>query len=142
MKRHASAHWEGSLKDGKGTVSTESGVLSKQQYSFKTRFKDGKGTNPEELLGAAHAGCFSMALSMILGESDLEAESIDTKASVELTEVEGGFEISAIHFDVHAKIPGADEVALLEAANTAKTNCPVSKALKPDITMDVHLDND
>lgn len=141
MKRHASAHWEGGLKDGKGTVSTESGVLSKQQYSFKTRFEDGKGTNPEELLGAAHAGCFSMALSMILGESDFEAESIDTRASVELTEVEGNFEISAIHFDVRAKVPGADEVALLEAANTAKVNCPVSKALKPDITMDVHLDN-
>ncbi|WP_404366410.1 OsmC family protein [Marinobacter sp.] len=141
MKRHASAHWEGSLKDGKGTVSTESGVLSKQQYSFKTRFEDGKGTNPEELLGAAHAGCFSMALSMILGESDFEAESIDTKASVELTEVEGNFEISAIHFDVRAKVPGADEVALLEAANTAKMNCPVSRALKTDITMDIHLDN-
>lgn len=142
MKRKASAHWEGSLKDGKGTVSTESGVLSDQAYSFKTRFKDGKGTNPEELLGAAHAGCFSMALSMILGQSDYVPDSIDTTADVELTEVEGGFEISAIHFDVKAKIPGADEVALLEAANTAKMNCPVSKALKPDITMDVHLLND
>jgi osmotically inducible protein OsmC len=139
MKRKASAHWEGGLKDGKGTVSTESGVLKDQQYSFRTRFEDGKGTNPEELLGAAHAGCFSMALSMILGESDLVPDSIDTKAGVELTEIEGGFEISAIHFDVTAVIPGASEEALLEAANTAKMNCPVSAALKPDITMEVHL---
>lgn len=142
MKRKASAHWEGSLKEGKGSVSTGSGVLKDQAYSFHTRFKDGKGTNPEELLGAAHAGCFSMALSMILGESDYVPDSIDTKADVELSEVDGGFEITAIHFDVRAKIPGADEAALLEAANTAKVNCPVSKALKPDITMDVHLVND
>lgn len=142
MKRKASAHWEGSLKEGKGTVSTGSGVLSDQAYSFRTRFEEAKGTNPEELLGAAHAGCFSMALSMVLGESDHVPDSIDTRADVELTEVEGGFEITAIHFDVKAKIPGADEVALLEAANTAKMNCPVSKALKPDITMDVHLVND
>lgn len=139
MKRNASAHWEGSLKDGKGTVSTDSGVLSEHQYSFKTRFEEGKGTNPEELLGAAHAGCFSMALSMILGESDFEPDSIDTKASVTLSEADGGFEISAIHFDVTARVPGIDEEKFLEAANTAKMNCPVSKALKPDITMDVHL---
>ena len=139
MKRNASAHWEGGLKDGKGTVSTGSGVLNEQPYSFKTRFEEGKGTNPEELLGAAHAGCFSMALSMILGESDFEPDSIDTKASVTLSEADGGFEISAIHFDVTARVPGINKEKLLEAANTAKMNCPVSKALKPDITMDVHL---
>jgi len=139
MKRNASAHWEGSLKDGKGTVSTESGVLSEQQYSFKTRFEDGKGTNPEELLGAAHAGCFSMALSMILGESDYVPDSIDTKARVTLSEGSDGFEISAIHFDVTAKVPGIEQSKFLEAANTAKMNCPVSKALKSDITMDIHL---
>lgn len=139
MKRKASAHWEGSLKDGKGTVSTQSGVLSKQQYSFKTRFEDGKGTNPEELLGAAHAGCFSMALSMILGESDYVPDSIDTEASVTLSEGSDGFEISAIHFDVTAKVPGIEQSKFLEAANAAKMNCPVSKALKSDITMDIHL---
>lgn len=141
MKRNASAHWEGSLKNGKGTVSTESGVLSKQQYSFKTRFEDGKGTNPEELLGAAHAGCFSMALSMILGESGHEPESIDTEASVTLSQSGDGFEISAIHFDVTAKVPGIEQSKFLDAANTAKMNCPVSKALKADITMDIHLND-
>lgn len=141
MRRNASAHWEGSLKDGKGTVSTESGVLSEQQYSFKTRFEDAKGTNPEELLGAAHAGCFSMALSMILGESGHEPDSIDTKASVTLSETDDGFEISAIHFDVTAKVPSIEHSKFLEAANTAKMNCPVSKALKSDITMDIHLND-
>lgn len=141
MKRNASAHWEGSLKNGKGTVSTESGVLSKQQYSFKTRFEDGKGTNPEELLGAAHAGCFSMALSMILGESGHEPDSIDTEASVTLSQSGDGFEISAIHFDVTAKVPGIEQSKFLDAANTAKMNCPVSKALKADITMDIHLND-
>lgn len=141
MKRNANAHWEGSLEEGKGTVSTESGVLSGQQYSFKSRFEDGNGTNPEELIGAAHAGCFSMALSMILGESDYVPDSIDTKATVTLSEGSGGFEISAIHFDVTAKIPGIDQEKFLEAASTAKMNCPVSKALKPDITMDVHLED-
>lgn len=141
MKRNASAHWEGSLKDGKGTVSTESGVLSEQPYSFKTRFEDGKGTNPEELLGAAHAGCFSMALSMILGESGYEADRIDTRAGVTLSKTDEGFEISAIHFDVTAKVADIEESEFLQAANTAKMNCPVSKALKPDITMDIRLDN-
>lgn len=141
MKRNASAHWEGRLKDGTGTVSTESGVLTDQQYSFKTRFEEGKGTNPEELLGAAHAGCFSMALSMILGQSDYVPDNIDTKASVTLDQTDSGFEISAIHFDVTAKIPDIDEETFLEAANTAKVNCPVSQVLKADITMDIHLED-
>lgn len=141
MKRKANAHWEGSLKEGKGTVSTESGVLSQQQYSFRTRFEDGNGTNPEELLGAAHAGCFSMALSMILGESGHMPDSIDTNANVTLSEGSDGFEISAIHFDLTAKIPGIDRETFLEAANTAKMNCPVSKALKSEITMDARLED-
>lgn len=141
MKRKANAHWEGSLKEGKGTVSTESGVLSQQQYSFRTRFEDGSGTNPEELLGAAHAGCFSMALSMILGESGHVPDSIDTNANVTLSEGSDGFEISAIHFDLTAKIPGIDRDKFLEAANAAKMNCPVSKVLKPEITMDARLED-
>lgn len=141
MKRHASAHWQGGLKDGKGTVSTQSGVLEQQQYSFGTRFEDGKGTNPEELIGAAHAGCFSMALSMVLGESGMTAESIDTKATVSLDEVSGGFEISAIHLDLVAKIPGADQAEFEKAANAAKENCPVSKLMNATITLDAKLES-
>ncbi len=139
MKRHASAHWEGGLKDGKGTVSTDSGVLDKQQYSFGTRFEDGKGTNPEELIGAAHAGCFSMALSMILGEEGLTADSIDTKADVSLEPVEGGFAITAVHLTLEASIPGADKASFEAAAEKAKQGCPVSKLLNADITLDATL---
>ncbi|MEP4548307.1 MAG: OsmC family protein [Saccharospirillum sp.] len=138
-KRHASAHWQGGLKDGKGTVSTESGVLDKQQYSFGTRFENGKGTNPEELIGAAHAGCYSMALSMILGEKDLTADSIDTKADVTLEEVEGGFAVTAVHLTLKASIPGADEKTFKEAAEAAKQGCPISKLLKADITLNASL---
>jgi osmotically inducible protein OsmC len=141
MKRHANAHWQGGLKDGKGTVSTESGVLEKQQYSFGTRFENGKGTNPEELIGAAHAGCFSMALSMVLGESDMTADSIDTKATVSLDETDSGFEISAIHLDLVAKIPGADKAAFEKAANAAKENCPVSQVLNAKVTLDAKLES-
>ena len=141
MKRHASAHWQGGLKDGKGTVSTESGVLEKQQYSFGTRFENGKGTNPEELIGAAHAGCFSMALSMVLGESDMTADSIDTKATVSLDETDSGFEISAIHLDLVAKIPGADKAEFEKAANAAKENCPVSQVLNAKVTLDAKLES-
>lgn len=141
MKRHASAHWQGGLKDGQGTVSTQSGVLERQQYSFGTRFEDGQGTNPEELIGAAHAGCFSMALSMVLGESGMTADSIDTKATVTLEEVAGGFEISAIHLDLVAKIPGADRAEFEKAANAAKDNCPVSKLMKANITLDAKLES-
>ena len=141
MKRHASAHWQGGLKDGKGTVSTESGVLEKQQYSFGTRFENGKGTNPEELIGPAHAGCFSMALSMVLGESDMTADSIDTKATVSLDETDSGFEISAIHLDLVAKIPGADKAEFEKAANAAKENCPVSQVLNAKVTLDAKLES-
>lgn len=139
MKRNASAHWEGDLKTGKGTVSSDSGVLSATQYSFNTRFEDGKGTNPEELIAAAHAGCFSMALSMILGMSDLTAKSIDTKATVSLEQIDAGFAITKIHLDVKAEVPGATDASFAEAAGQAKEGCPVSKVLNAEITMDATL---
>ncbi len=139
MQRTGSAHWAGGLKDGKGSVSTQSGVLKQTQYSFSTRFEDGVGTNPEELIAAAHAGCFSMALSAQLGNAGLTAESIDTTATVTLEKVEGGFGITKIHLDVKAKIPGADKTKFDEATKNAKQGCPVSKVLKADITMDAQL---
>lgn len=139
MKRNASAHWQGGLKDGKGTISTDSGVLSETQYSFGTRFEDGVGTNPEELIAAAHAGCFSMALSGQLGAAGLVAESIDTTASVTLDKVEGGFAITTVHLDVTVRIPGADQTAFDTAAKNAKEGCPISKLLKAEITMDAKL---
>ena len=140
MKRNGSAVWRGGLKDGKGTVSTDSGVLSNTQYSFSTRFEDGKGTNPEELIAAAHAGCFSMALSAQLGSAGMTAEEIQTTASVSLDKTDGGFAITAVHLDVRAKIPGADKQAFETAANNAKSGCPVSKVLNATITMDARLD--
>lgn len=139
MQRTGSAHWSGGLKDGKGSVSTQSGVLKQTQYSFSTRFEDGVGTNPEELIAAAHAGCFSMALSAQLGNAGLTAESIDTTATVSLEKVEGGFGITKIHLDVKAKVPGADKAKFDEATQNAKKGCPVSKVLKADITMDAQL---
>lgn len=139
MQRTGSAHWSGGLKDGKGSVSTQSGVLKQTQYSFSTRFEDGVGTNPEELIAAAHAGCFSMALSAQLGNAGMTAESIDTTATVSLEKVEGGFGITKIHLDVKARIPGADKAKFDEAAQNAKKGCPVSKVLKADITMDAQL---
>jgi len=139
MKRTASARWKGGLQDGRGSLSTASGVLDAAQYSFKTRFQDGKGTNPEELLGAAHAGCYSMALSMILGEAGYTPEQIDTQATVSLDEAEGGFAITAVHLDVTARVPGADTEAFKKAANDAKAGCPVSKVLNARITMDAKL---
>jgi osmotically inducible protein OsmC len=140
MKKKASAVWRGGLKDGKGTISTESGVLSNAPYGFNARFENGPGTNPEELIGAAHAGCFSMALSAQLGEAGMVAESINTTATVTLEKVEGGFSIPAVHLDVTAKIPGADRQAFEVAANKAKTGCPVSKLLNAKITMDARLE--
>jgi lipoyl-dependent peroxiredoxin len=140
MKRNGSAVWRGGLKDGKGTVSTDSGVLSNTQYSFSTRFEDGKGTNPEELIAAAHAGCFSMALSAELGNAGMTAEEIQTTASVSLDKTDGGFAITAVHLDVRAKIPGADKQAFETAANNAKSGCPVSKVLNATITMNARLD--
>ncbi|MDU9409148.1 OsmC family protein [Pseudomonas sp. zfem001] len=136
MKKTASAHWQGGIKDGKGTISTESGALQESPYGFNTRFEDKPGTNPEELIGAAHAGCFSMALSKELGDAGMTAESIDTKAQVTLEKVEGGFEISTVHLTLRAKIPGADRAAFEKAVEAAKTGCPVSKVLKATITLE------
>jgi len=140
MKRKASAVWNGGIKDGKGTISTDSGVLSNTQYSFSTRFEDGAGTNPEELIAAAHAGCFSMALSGQLGQAGLTAESINTTATVQLEKQENGFAITSVHLDVTARIPGADKAAFETAANNAKAGCPVSKVLKAEITLTANLE--
>ena len=140
MKRKAAAVWTGGLKDGRGAISTESGVLSETQYSFSTRFEDGIGTNPEELIASAHAGCFSMALSAQLGNAGLTAERIKTTATVTLEKLDGGFAITGVHLDLTAKIPGASEQALSTAATAAKEGCPVSKALKVPITLDAKLE--
>ena len=139
MKRTGSAIWQGSLKDGHGTVSTESGVLSDTQYSFSSRFESGKGTNPEELLGAAHAGCFSMQFSALLGEAGLTPEKIETSAAVTVDKVEGGFGITSVHLDVKASIPGADEATFQKLVNKAKDSCPVSKLFNTKLTMDAAL---
>ena len=139
MQRTGSAHWSGGLKDGKGTVSTASGVLHGTQYSFSTRFENGAGTNPEELIAAAHAGCFSMALSAQLGNVGMTAESIDTTATLTLEKTEAGFSITASHLDVTVKIPGADQAKFEEAAKAAETGCPVSRVLNAKITMDAKL---
>jgi osmotically inducible protein OsmC len=140
MKRNAKAVWKGGLKGGKGTISTDSGVLSETQYSFNTRFEEGKGTNPEELIAAAHAGCFSMALSAQLEDAGLTAESIRTTASVRLDKTDAGFAITSVHLDVAARVPGADRQAFETAAQNAKAGCPVSKVLNAEITMDARLE--
>ena len=140
MKRKASAVWEGGLKDGRGRISTDSGVLSDTQYSFSTRFEEGKGTNPEELIAAAHAGCFSMALSGQLGNAGMTAESINTTAAVTLEKTDAGFTITRVHLDVTARIPGADQQAFETAANNAKAGCPVSRLLNAEITMEARLE--
>ena len=139
MLRKASAVWNGSLKEGKGKISTESKVLSNAQYSFSTRFEDGIGTNPEELIAAAHAGCFSMALSAQLGNAGITPESIETTAAVTLEKVEAGFTVTKIHLDVSAKIPGANAAAFEKAAQDAKAGCPISRLLKAEITMTATL---
>jgi len=141
MKRKGSAVWLGGIKDGQGELTTDSGVLTKTQYSFSTRFEDGIGTNPEELIAAAHAGCFSMALSGNLGRAGFTAERIATTATVTLDKVEGGFAITAIHLDVTAKVPGADKQAFESAARTAKETCPVSQVLNADISMGATLED-
>ena len=141
MLRKASAVWNGGIKDGGGKISTDSGVLSDTQYSFSTRFEDGIGTNPEELIAAAHAGCFSMALSGQLGAAGMTAESINTTAAVRLEKLESGFAITAVHLDVTARIPGADEAAFATAAANAKAGCPISKLLNAEITMDAKLES-
>ena len=141
MKKTASAHWQGGIKDGKGSISTQSGALKSAPYGFNTRFEDQPGTNPEELLGAAHAGCFSMALSKELGEAGMTAESIDTQAEVTLDKADGGFSITAVHLTLKARIPGADRAAFEKAVETAKNGCPVSKVLNAEITLEAVLDS-
>lgn len=139
MKKTASAIWQGGLKDGQGLLSTESGALKQNPYGFNTRFEGSPGTNPEELIGAAHAGCFSMALSMMLGEAGLTAERIDTAAEVTLDKLPDGFAITAVHLVLRAKVPGASEAQFLEIANKAKEGCPVSKVLNAKISLDAAL---
>jgi len=139
MKRTGSAVWKGGIKDGSGTVSTESGVLEGVSYSFAKRFGEENGTNPEELIGAAHASCFSMALSGALGAAGMTADEIAASSAVTVVPVEGGFAITAVHLTVKAKIPGADPEAFRKAAEGAKANCPVSKVLNAEITMDASL---
>ena len=141
IKRDGSAVWSGGIKDGKGQVSTGSGALKDQPYGFNTRFEDAPGTNPEELIGAAHAGCFTMALSGQLGQAGLTADELRTKATVSMEKVEGGFSITAIHLELRAKIPGASQEAFDKAATTAKENCPVSKLLNANITLDAKLES-
>jgi len=139
MVRKASAVWKGSLKEGKGTISSESGVLSNTPYSFSTRFENAKGTNPEELIAAAHAGCFTMALSAQLGNAGITPESLETTASLTLDKLDAGWTITKVHLDVAARIPGADKAAFDKAAENAKAGCPVSRLLKAEITMTARL---
>lgn len=139
MVRKASAVWQGSLKEGKGNISTESGTLSNAQYSFSTRFENGKGTNPEELIAAAHAGCFTMALSGQLGAAGITAENLETTASVTMEKLEAGMTITKVYLDVTAHIPGGDQAAFDKAAANAKAGCPISRLLKADITMTAKL---
>lgn len=139
MQRKASAAWQGGLKDGKGSLTTGSGVLSATPYSFGTRFEGAPGTNPEELLAAAHAGCFSMALSMMLGEAGIRPDRIDTTATVTLEKTDGGFSITSVHLDVTVRAPDAERGKFEAAADKAKAGCPVSKVLNATITMDARL---
>ncbi len=139
INRSASAAWAGGLKDGKGSITTESGALSAYPYGFASRFEGKKGTNPEELLGAAHAGCFTMALSLILGEAKFTAEQMDTSAKVTLEQIDSGFAITAVHLTLKAKIPGIDQATFEELTAKAKAGCPVSKVLKANITLDASL---
>lgn len=141
MQRSATAEWRGDLKGGKGTISTDSGVLSDTQYSFSTRFEEGKGTNPEELIAAAHAGCFSMALSAQLGERGITPESLRTKATVTLDKTADGFTVTKSHLSLNARVPGVDRAKFDEATKAAKEGCPISKLLKAEITLDVVVEN-
>jgi osmotically inducible protein OsmC len=139
MKTYGSAAWQGGLKDGKGAISTNSGALKEYPYGFASRFEGKPGTNPEELIGAAHAGCFTMALSLILNEAKLTAEHMETTADVTLDKVPDGFAITAVHLTLKAKVPGADQAKLDELAGKAKAGCPVSKLLNAKITLDATL---
>ena len=140
MKRQASAQWQGDLKTGNGTVSTASGVLAQTQYSFGTRFENGKGTNPEELIAAAHAGCFTMALSAQLGNAGLTAEKLETTATLSFDKLEAGWTVTQIHLDVKGKVPKADQAAWEKATGAAKAGCPISRLLNTTITMDARLE--
>lgn len=140
MKRAGSAIWQGDLKTGKGTVSTDSGVLSKTPYSFSTRFENGAGTNPEELIAAAHAGCFTMALSGQLGSAGLVPEKLETTAAVTFDKVDAGWTVTGIHLTVTGKVPKADQAAWEKATQGAKTGCPISRLLNTTITMDAKLE--
>jgi lipoyl-dependent peroxiredoxin len=139
MIRKASAVWNGTLKEGKGTITTDSGVLSSTPYSFATRFENARGTNPEELIAAAHAGCFTMALSAQLSGAGFTPESLETSAAVTLEKLEAGFTITKVHLDVAARVPNADEAAFDKAAQAAKAGCPISRLLKAEITMTARL---
>lgn len=139
MKKSASAQWEGTVKEGSGIISTESGALDHSPYGFNTRFEDGPGTNPEELIGAAHAGCFSMAFSMMLGEAGYTPTKIMTTADVSLEKLEDGFAVTAVHLDVQAHIPGIGEEEFNQIAEKAKAGCPISKLLKAEISLEAYL---
>lgn len=139
VKRTGSASWQGGIKDGKGSISSQSGALKAYPYGFASRFEGAPGTNPEELIAAAHSGCFTMALSLILGEAKLTATQMDTTAEVSLDKVEGGFAITAVHLTLKAKVPGADKATFDKLVAAAKAGCPVSKLLKAEITLDAEL---
>lgn len=141
MQRKGNAVWTGGLRDGKGTISTASGVLKDTQYSFSTRFENGVGTNPEELIGAAHAGCFSMAFSAALEKAGFKAERVATEAAVSLEKSDAGFSITAVHLTVTGKVPGIDAAKFQEVAAGAKAGCPVSRVLNATITMDAKLES-
>jgi osmotically inducible protein OsmC len=141
MKRSASARWEGDLRTGKGSVSTDSGVLADTPYSFATRFENGQGTNPEELVAAAHAGCFTMALSAELAKAGIVAQRLHTRATVTLDKVDGGFAVTESHLELRATIPGASEDAFRAAAHAAETGCPISKLLNAKITLEARLES-
>ncbi|MDA8413722.1 MAG: OsmC family protein [Desulfobacteraceae bacterium] len=139
INRIGIAQWQGGIKDGRGAISTGSGALQEYPYGFSSRFERVAGTNPEELIAAAHAGCFTMALSLILGEAGLTAERMETSATVSLEQVEGGYAITAVHLILEARVPGADQATFERLAGMAKAGCPVSKLLKADITLDATL---
>lgn len=139
IKRTGSAVWQGGIKDGRGAISTESGALAEYPYGFSSRFEGQRGSNPEELLAAAHASCFTMALSLILGEANLKAERMQTSAVVALDKVDDGYAITSVHLTLQAKVPGADRETLEKLANVAKAGCPVSKLFNTEITLDVTL---
>jgi lipoyl-dependent peroxiredoxin len=139
IKRKGSATWQGGIKDGKGTLSTESGALKAYPYGFASRFEGERGSNPEELIAAAHAGCFTMALSLILGEAKLTAQQMETSAVVTLEQVDAGYAITAVHLTLTAKIPGADQVTFEKLTAMAKAGCPVSKLMNAEITLNATL---